>query len=163
MHSTSEVPHSHSVQTWGVGSQPKACSIFSEQLWATRLVSGTHLESWATSSNTRRAAWPGGQAAWFPHQLGSPGSAPWKSWLAAGALEHTEGCAGPPPHWGQHMTLSQDSMRDPQAPCPLISLSRPRLHSGLCHICLDGQPSRGPFLLHSLQTHHWPHRESQEQ
>ena len=70
VHSTSEAPHSHAVQTWGVGSQPKACSIFSERLWATRLVSGTHLGSWATSSNTRRAAWPGGAGSMVPTSAG---------------------------------------------------------------------------------------------
>lgn len=126
---------------WSLSPRPVLCSLSGCGLHS--LCRGPIWESWATSSNTRRATCLGGRQHGSHISQASAGrsrSAPWKSWLAAGALGYKEGCAGPPPHWGQHMTLSQDSTRDPQAPCPLTSLSLPWLHSGFCRICLDGQP-----------------------
>ena len=167
VHSTSEAPHSHRVQTWGVESQPKACSMFSERLRATQLVSGTHLGKLGHVLKYQESNVPGRQAAWFPHQPGL-------SWavqvcpmeeLAGSRCPGVQGrmCRAPSSLGAAHDIITRQHERS-TGPLPAHQpFAAPATLWLLSNLFGWSTPTRGPFLLHPLQTHQRPHRQPHEQ
>lgn len=119
VHSTLEVSHSHCVQTWGLSPRPVLFSVSGCRLhglcWGPIWEAGPHPQipgkqhGWGAGSMVPVSARP---------QLGGPGSAPWKSWPAAGALGNKEGWCRAPSSLGAARDVITRQHRRPTDPLP---------------------------------------------